>query len=228
MNTRSSRNWQSKAGTWDSLNVEYVDFSGSYPCLSSITYPVSFNSVAICNDYRSVTNNSLISMFVDDYILERFWNNPLKYVNYYKNAAYVMSPDFSLLLGMPEPVQRWNVYRSRLVGYVWQKAGLSVIPTVSWTDNNSFEYCFEGIERGSNVAVSNIGCRNDEQKAYFDAGLQELKSVIEPNTIIMQCTERLKPLYNAENVVFIDSYWQERNRVKKLNKLQWAEEADRV
>ena len=201
MKQRSSHNWNTKSGTWDSLNAELIDFGLDYPLLSSIF------QVNDCNNYKSITERSLVSTFVDDYILERFWNNPKKYVDYFKNAKYVMSPDYSLLLGMPKPMQMWNVYRNRLVGYVWQNAGINVIPTISWSDKDSFEYCFDGVDVGSVVAVSNIGCREEEHKHFFDAGFKEMINIIKPSQILFQCNKKYKEYYKDKSVIFVHSFW---------------------
>ena len=123
-----------------------------------------------------------------------------------------MSPDYSLLLGMPKPMQMWNVYRNRLVGYVWQSTGINVIPTISWSDKNSFEYCFNGVGIGSVVAVSNIGCRNEENKYYFDAGFEELKNRINPTKIIFQCNKKYKEYYKDERIIFVDSFWDNKRK----------------
>lgn len=217
MKTRSSQNWQTRSGTWDSLNTQFIDFEGDYPVLSSIYHTkIPLNSVKICNNYKEIAEGCLVSMFVDDYMLERFWNNPLKYVDYYKKAGYVMTPDFSLLIGMPKPVQAWNVYRNRLVGYIWEQSGLKVIPTISWSDLYSLSYCFEGVPESSTVAVSNTGCRNEADKIYFNIGYNKMIEQIKPECIIFQCSDKYRAEYEAENVVFIDGFWSERNRKKKL------------
>ncbi|MDR2486309.1 MAG: DUF4417 domain-containing protein [Treponema sp.] len=39
-------------------------------------------------------------------------------------------------------------------GVCWQRMGLTVIPTASWAEPDSFEYCFDGIETGAVAAVS--------------------------------------------------------------------------
>lgn len=213
MKQRSSDNWKTKSGGWDILNTELIDFYLDYPILSSMLQPNDYQ-VVMCNNYKAITEKSLISTFVDDYILERYWNDPKKYIEYFKKAKYVMSPDYSLLLGMPKPMQMWNVYRNRLVGYVWQSAGLNVIPTISWSDKSSFEYCFEGVKFGSVVAVSNIGCRNDENKHYFDTGFIELQNRIEPTKILFQCNKKYKEYYKDKNIIFVDSFWD--NKRKQL------------
>ena len=117
MNERSFHNWQTKSGVYDALNLSYVDFDEDYPVLSSIQDLTNFNVVS-CNNYKGMTGDSLVSTFVYDSILERFWNNPMKYVDIFNKVKYVLSPDFSLLIGMPRPVQQWNVYRNRLIGYI--------------------------------------------------------------------------------------------------------------
>jgi hypothetical protein len=215
MKTKSSHNWKTKSGTWDSLNLSLIDFNNDNISLSSLYKLDSCFNICICNNYKNITDNSLINMFVDDYILERFWNNPNKYINIFKKAKYVMTPDFSLYVDMPKVMQEWNIYRNRLVGYVWQKAGLNIIPTITWSDEKSFKFCFDNIEKNSNVAVSNIGCRNELMKHYFDAGFEEMKSIIKPTQIIFQCSRKYKECYTDKNIIFIDSFWNIKNLKKE-------------
>lgn len=44
----------------------------------------------------------------------------------------------------------WN----RWCGVYWASKGIWVIPTVNWGDESTFDFCFDGIEKGSVVAVS--------------------------------------------------------------------------
>lgn len=214
MKQRSSNNWQTRSGVFDALNLRYLTFNDNYPVLSSI-FNIDDFEVTMCNDYKKIDQNSLISSFVDDYILERYWNNPCKYIRLFKNAKYVLSPDFSLLVGMPKPMQQWNVYRNRLVGYVWQSEGIKVIPTISWSDEISFDFCFEGVDIGSVVAVSNIGCRNEGHKEYFDKGFEEMIKRINPSKIIFQCNKKYKDFYKNENIIFVESYWDKKRKQLK-------------
>jgi hypothetical protein len=215
MNQRRSNTWESKGGGWELLNNRFAKFDSDYPILSSLLDIHNFRTV-VCNNYSQIDESSLVSSFIHDYILERYWNNPDKYIEYFKKAKYVMSPDFSLLVGMPKPAQIWNVYRNRLVGYVWQEAGINVIPTVSWAGESSFEFCFEGVGTGSSVAISNIGCRNEEQKAFFDKGFEKMKEIIQPKVIVFQCNNKYKEFYTDKNIIFIESFWDEKR--KSINK----------
>lgn len=63
-----------------------------------------------------------------------------------------------------------------------QSNGIHVIPSVVWGEADTFGFCFDGIEKGSVVAVSTVGVRNE--KDYFMAGYRELMKRIEPTAVI--------------------------------------------
>ncbi len=196
MQTKSSHNWKTKSGAWDTLLTEHIDFDSDYPLL--FCDAVNFNNVVVCNDYTKINEGSLVSTFTEDYVLERFWRRPQKYVPTMAKANCVLSPDYSLYLGMPTPMLMWNVYRSRMVGYIWQKADINVVPTVSWTTKDSYSFCFEGIKKTSIVAVSNVCCRTDKQAAIFDDGINELIKRISPKKIIIQSNTIYRNRYENE------------------------------
>ncbi|MGI5984443.1 MAG: DUF4417 domain-containing protein [Clostridiales bacterium] len=80
------------------------------------------------------------------------------------------------------------MFRNRWCGAYWASKGIRVIPTVNWGDETSFDFCFEGIEKGSVVAVSTYmatehGNRKD-QKQWFLAGYNEMLRLIEPEKIV--------------------------------------------
>ena len=85
-------------------------------------------------------------------------------------------------------MQLYNVFRNRWCGAYWVSKGLRVIPTVNWGDESTFDFCFEGIERGSVVAVSTyMASEHDnrcDQKEWFLAGYNEMLRRIEPEKII--------------------------------------------
>jgi hypothetical protein len=212
--TRTSHKWMKSA---DKFNINHLNFEGDFPMIGTplLSVPEGIEIVN-CNDYKNVTSGSLICTFVDDYIIERFWNSPEKYVSKFSPAKFIMSPDYSLLVGMPEPLQQFNVYKNRLVGHVWQQEGLKVIPTISWADKNSLKYCFQGINFGSVVAVSNIGCRNQSHKRFFDYGFQAMVERVHPKQIVFMCNKKFRSDYEQyENITYIDSFF-DRKRIENL------------
>ena len=59
---------------------------------------------------------------------------------------------------------------------------MTVIPSLCWSLYPSFDFCFDGIEKGSIVAVGTIGCRNG--KSSFMQGFNYMLDKIEPEAII--------------------------------------------
>jgi hypothetical protein len=128
--------------------------------------------------HRSAT----VHFFEDDDKFDEVWNNPPRYVSRLSQYRQVLSPDFSQYTDMPKAVQIFNVYRNRWCAAYWQKNGLVVIPTISWSNADSMEYSFEAIEKGSCVAVSTLGCVGNE--FVFMNGYQEMVNRLKPMLVI--------------------------------------------
>lgn len=123
-----------------------------------------------------------VHFYIDDYRMEGLYYNPEKSLHRLSQYKFLISPDYSLYADMPKTLQLFNVFRSRWCGAYWQSQGLTVIPNVSWGDASSFEYCFDGIEEGSIVAVGMIGCKRN--KLAFMRGYDEMLKRIKPSAII--------------------------------------------
>lgn len=134
----------------------------------------------------SKEKNVGIHFYLDDYQFERLWNKPEDYTELLKQYDCILSPDFSLYMDMPMPMKIWNIYRSRLIGQYYQGQGIKVIPTLSWAEKETFEFCFEGIPKGSIVSISTIGVKqNKEALKIWKDGVDELIKRIEPSTILI-------------------------------------------
>lgn len=126
-----------------------------------------------------------VHFYVDDYQFERVWNEPEKYLNILSEYDCVLSPDFSLYMDMPMPMKIWNVYRSRQIGAYYQRAGMVVIPTLSWAEPETYCFCFQGIEQGSVVSVSTVGVKKSETAVgiWMD-GMAEAIQRLEPSAVV--------------------------------------------
>lgn len=134
----------------------------------------------------SENKNTGIHFYVDDYQFERVWNFPEKYIDILRDYECILSPDFSLYMDMPMPMKIWNVYRSRQIGAFYQHNGIAVIPTISWAEKETFDFCFEGIPKGSIVSVSTIGVKRDKDALkIWNDGMDEMIKRIEPTTILV-------------------------------------------
>ncbi len=129
------------------------------------------------NDYDKV-----VHFFLDDYKFEVIWNNPEPRIEMLSKYKAVLSPQYSLYNEMPMSLKIFNTFKNRWCGAYLQKKGIKVIPSLSWGEPDTFWFCFDGIEKGSIVAVSTIGLR--KEKELFMSGYNELLRKIKPSAII--------------------------------------------
>jgi hypothetical protein len=133
-------------------------------------------------DNDKENSHKTVHFFVDDDKIDRYYNNPFLYLRRLAQYANVFTPDFSLLEDMPIALQIFNTFKSRWCGAYWQEHYLSIIPTVSWSTPDSFDFCFDGIEPGSIVAVSTLG--NLKNKYTFLNGYQAMHERICPKQVL--------------------------------------------
>ncbi len=115
--------------------------------------------------------------------IDRFYNNADRYIEKLKQYLFVLTPDYSMFSCMNSNVQRFNLFRNRWCGNYWQRQGLSVIPAVGWSDERSFDYCFDGIEKGSIVAVSTIGTKRKAKETFLH-GFFAMIASIKPEAVL--------------------------------------------
>ncbi|MBO5449399.1 MAG: DUF4417 domain-containing protein [Ruminococcus sp.] len=126
-----------------------------------------------------------VHFFLDDYQFTRVWNNPTNYIELLKQFRIVLTPDFSLYSDFPRAMQIYNHYRKHWLGAYWESNCIKVIPTICWSDESSFEWCFEGEPVGSIVAVSSVGTQqNKNSKRAFLLGYEKMLERLQPETII--------------------------------------------
>lgn len=170
-----------------------LELFNPYMCDGKYQMPIIENDNFIPKDIigfnyaKSGENKEVgIHFYLDDYQFERIWNNPEEYADVLSEYECIFSPDFSLYMDMPLAMKIWNVYRSRLIGQYYQAHGIKVIPTLSWAEEETFEFCFDGIPEGSIVSVSTIGIkRNKEALEIWKNGMDVMIEKIKPSTILV-------------------------------------------
>lgn len=98
-----------------------------------------------------------VHFFLHDYQFERVWKYPDRYIDVLKKFAFVLSPDFSPFSDMPRVLKIYNIYRNRWCGRYWQEHGIKVIPTVTWSDEDTLNYCLDGLPKHATIAISTMG-----------------------------------------------------------------------
>ena len=123
-----------------------------------------------------------VHFFVDDTKFESVYANPEKTFPIYSQYRFCCTPDFSLYGEMAPWRQIESVARNRWCGAWWQSKGMLVIPTISWDRYPSYEYCFDGVESGSTVAVTTYACR--QNRAGFLRGYEEMLKRLVPTAVL--------------------------------------------
>ncbi|MBQ8768823.1 MAG: DUF4417 domain-containing protein [Oscillospiraceae bacterium] len=142
---------------------------------------IGFNLASGCKD----RNEKGVHFFLDDYQFNRLWNNIDRYVSMLSDFQYVMSPDFSTYADFPKAIQIYNHYRKHWVAAYLQEHQVNVIPTISWSTPDSYEWCFDGEPVGATVAVSSVGCmKQKEARGNFIEGYNEMIKRLSPTKIL--------------------------------------------
>ena len=173
------------------LNLQDKIYTGIGPYNIPIIKPV--NDINVDNwigfNYvKSTTRNpenTGVNFYLEDPQFERVWNSPNRYIEVLKSFKCVLSPDYSLYINFPKAIQIYNHYRKHWLGAYWQDNGLTVIPTIAWSDKSSFEWCFDGEPEGGIVSVSNVGCMNNkETRKNFMDGYNEMLTILQPKKVL--------------------------------------------
>ena len=201
---------------YENLNKAYFEGAGEYeipilqPAYCDTENWLSFNYAKTCPD----PDGYGIHFFIDDYQFQRLWSDPDRYLNMLSRFDALMTPDFSMYRDFPKAMQIYNHYRKHWLGAYWQAHGLLVIPTISWSDEDSLKWCFDGEPRGGTVAVSAVGTQMDKgAREVFRRGYEAMIERLQPDSIIFygKVPEECK----ADNVTHISAY---QDRLKKWNR----------
>lgn len=127
-----------------------------------------------------------IHFFIDDYQFNRVWAQPDVYLGMLSKFQAVCTPDFSTYTDFPKAIQIYNHYRKHWLGAYWQAYGIPVLPTISWSDHESYTWCFDGEPSGGIVVVSSVGTQiNREAGQLFIDGYREMLDRLQPTQIVM-------------------------------------------
>ncbi len=202
----------------DLLNVQNVE-KGFFDSSNSYGIPdIRRDEFEIKNliPYRVDSNRrGTAHFFLDDYRFERCWKNPDSQIEELKKYDGVLSPDFSMYTNYPKAFQIWQVYRNRWCTCYWQSLGIKVIPTVSWSDESSYDFAFLGIPKNSVVAIGTVGVLNDENaKRLFMLGFKEMIKRLEPKEILIY-GNKLTELDGYKNIRWFEPYMNKFNKKER-------------
>ncbi len=135
---------------------------------------------------RSTDKRKYIHFYMHDREFSRVLTSTTRYIDLLKLYDGVITPDCTMAIGQSPCLQQANTYMNRAVGFYLQQNGIPVIPNIRWSDENSFEYCFLGVHKGSMVSVSTHGCiTSKDERKMFKLGLEAMLYAIEPKIVLV-------------------------------------------
>jgi hypothetical protein len=187
--TRSSHNWTSLPGNFDRNNTHTLYTSSNQWGIPDLPRTTAAPTRLIAyNDRHKVEHpqpGDAVHFFLDDYRFETVWTQPRRGLSRIMRVGVSLTPDFSLWREMPLAMQLWQVYRSRWCGAWMYSNGVDVIPTLSWSTPESYEFCFAGIAQYSTVAVSSVGIRGFEAERGYLSGLEAMMDTLKPDYVLV-------------------------------------------
>lgn len=162
----------------DKLNLKYMNLINKTTCVGSFGMPKIISPKHVNIDYLALysdkseylkTNNTCICFYEYDKVFDSsnslfnaIYYNDKNLINHFherfKNILYFISPDYSVCGDIPEIINIYNVFKSRLVSLgltmIFNKL---VIPNITYASEKSFNYMLDGLEECSVVAFSTKG-----------------------------------------------------------------------
>ncbi len=149
-------------------------------------------------------HNAWIHFYCDDQYFDgihnSIWHFPKKALTIIRQFNGIITPDFSTYSDFPDPIKRYNTYRMRAFGYWCQSMGIPVLNNVRWGTSETWEYCFDGIEKGTVICIGTVasGLREIENRFDFYEGFYEMIRILTPKTIIVYGSSRYAALQKAQ------------------------------
>ena len=152
--------------------------------LNNVSIPkklISFEKIHTTND-----KHGYIHFFVHDKLFQDFIANVKDYVPLLSQFDGILTPDCSMAIGQLDYLQKTNNYFRQAVGVYLQQCSQSVIPTIRWSDEESLNYCLNGIPKNYIVAISTHGCiKSNEQKDLFRKCLIKTLEILQPTDVLV-------------------------------------------
>lgn len=129
--------------------------------------------------------DQFVHFYENDDQIERFWNDPWRYLDKLSRFAGVVATDYSTGPDIPDPVRRYNVYRNQLTGAWLQSLGYHALCNVRCPAYER-NYFLTGVPQGSLIAVGEVGCvKNRCDRNRFEGGLIRAIDELRPTGIVV-------------------------------------------
>jgi len=129
-----------------------------------------------------------LHFYIDDYRFTGMymWGHLSQFTEKVTPYKMVIAPDFSVYLDQSLALNLFQLYQNRFVSAYWQSEGLQVIPSVSWGNADSFEYCFDGLPQNSVLSIGGVGnSHHASMLQLWEYGVNLTIEQLHPKALIM-------------------------------------------
>lgn len=171
-------------------DFQSVSVTTEIPVINS--YSVDENFIRSKNSLLGFTSaissdnyNEIVHFYLNDNQFIRIFNNPRKYVDILKEFRYVITPDCSQYINMPQIQRMSHSFWNKAIAAFWQKQGINIIYNVSWSLPESYDYAFAGLPTGCAIAINCTGIKGSPLSKYlWQKGYNEAIARLNPSLII--------------------------------------------
>lgn len=194
-----------------------ADILGSAKFDGFFEFPVLKNSCSnICGINKIIPFSKAINsqdtdcwvcFYEFDYLFERLWNNPKKYLQKLKMFRGIITPDFSMYQDMPLIQQIYNLYRQRAIGQWLENEGVRVIANIRWSDERTYLLSTQGLECSDVISIGSLGCiKKKECRNTFYDGLDYVLKKLKPKYIIIYgpLNKMIKKICDINNTTIVN------------------------
>jgi len=185
----------------------HPDLYGSLPSASRPQLPVlkpvdatsivPIRLVPFHEAYAQKDYDAVVHFYIYDKHFLCVLRHPERYLDFFKKCRAVIAPDLSQYVDMSAQERYLSAYINRAFARYLQDNGVMVIPNVTWSLPDSYDYSFTGIPKYSVIAINCNGIlKHDVSKYLWYRGYEEAVSTLHPILIIRYGTRM--PFENSE------------------------------
>ena len=174
--------------------IEFTSYSGiEIPILQPYNGSLNIDFYPYTDHNKLSGENQALHFFIyDDKFRYAVWNR-LEETTFKLSKFYaLLTPDFTIYVDKPSFYALQATFMTRFVGAYWQQCGYNVIPTASWGNADTFDFCFKGLPKNSPIAVGGLGLKsNPGALDLWHYGLLKLEETVSPSVIIIYGDDKL-------------------------------------
>lgn len=134
---------------------------------------------ANCKDF-----NQVVHFFEDDCLIERFWNNPGKYIRKLSKFKGVIGLDYSVCWDFPAALKNYNHYRNNVCTY-WLQQHLKLAIPQARCDHSNYMDVLAGHPKHSTIAIgARSMVRKRDDRAVLKESLRHIVDELQPLNIL--------------------------------------------